>query len=103
MLPVFFTVMVAVTGCAAGSTVLDEFGLPLLPTDGAVNETFPVNGALRFAPLLKPTTSRTRVHRPFAGEPWKNCMVGPGPRPSLTLVCASSGSPFGSLRDPSRM
>src|SRR5262252_454985 len=103
MLPVLVAVMVAVTGFPAGSTVLDEFGIPLLLTGGAAKETVPVNGALRCAPLLKPTTNITRVHRPFAGEPWKNCMVGPGPRPSLTLVCASSGSPFGSTRNPSRM
>src|SRR5450755_5143637 len=41
MLPVLATVMVAVTGTPAGSTVLGEFGIPLLVTVGAVNETAP--------------------------------------------------------------
>src|SRR5207344_1087583 len=47
MLPVLVTVMVAVTGWPAGSTVLAEFGIPLLLTDGAANEMDPVNGSLR--------------------------------------------------------
>src|ERR1700722_7272250 len=96
MLPVLVTVMVAVTGCPAGSTVLGEFGIPLLVTDGAVNET------LRCEPSTGSATSSTRVHRPFAGEPWKNCIVGPGARLSLAVVCASNGWPLGGIRNPSR-
>ena len=102
MLPVLVTVMVAVTGWPAGSTVLGEFGIPLLVTDGAVKEMFPVKGSLRCEPSTGSATSSTRVHRPVAGEPWKNCIVGPGASPSLAVVCASSGWPLGSIRNPSR-
>lgn len=101
MLPVLVTLMVAVTGWSAGSTVPAEFGIPVAVTDGAVNESAPVNGSVRRAPLTGSATSSTRVHRPEAGEPWKNCIVGPGARLSLAVACASSGSPFGSIRNPS--
>ena len=69
MLPVLVTVMVAVTGFPAGSTVLGECGIPLLVTDGAANEIEPVNGSLRCEPSTGSATSSTRVHRPCAGEP----------------------------------
>ena len=89
------------TGWPAGSTVLAEFGIPVAVTDGAVNEIAPVNGSVRRAPLTGSATTSTRVHRPGAGEPWKNCIVGPGARRlSLAVVCTSSGSPFGSTRNP---
>src|SRR6516164_2828597 len=80
LLPVLVTVMVAVTGCPAGSTVLGEFGIPLLLTDGAANPIEPVNGSLRCAPSPGPATFSTRVHRPGAGAVRKNWRVGPNPR-----------------------
>src|SRR5262252_2192805 len=108
LLPELVMVMVAVTGWPAGSTVLGEFGTPLLLTDGAANEIEPVNGSLRCAPSPGPDTLRTRVHRPGAGVPRKNCMVGPNPRKlSLASNAAvdwmSSGWPFGSTRNPFRL
>src|SRR5690348_8679594 len=72
LLPVLVTVMVAVTGCPAGSTVLGEFGIPLLLTDGAPNEIEPLYGSLRCAPSPGPLTFSISVHRPGAGEVWKN-------------------------------
>src|SRR5215469_9407230 len=94
MLPVLVIVMVVVTGCPAGSTVLGEFGMPLLLTAGAANETDPVNGSLRCAPSPGPATFSTNVHRPGRGAVWKNCMVGPTPRKlpfasSWIVDCAS--------------
>src|SRR5262249_41455418 len=80
MLPVFVMVMVAVTGFPGASTVPAEFGMPLVLTDGAANETDPVNGSLSRAPSPGPASSSTRGHRPGAGVRWKNCMVGPNPR-----------------------
>jgi hypothetical protein len=60
--------------------VLAEFGTPLLLTDGAVNEIAPVNGSLRCVPSMGSLTFSIRVHRPAAGVPRKNCMVGSIPR-----------------------
>src|SRR5262249_41623052 len=101
ILPVLVIVIVAVTGCPAGSTVLGEFGIPLLPTEGAANEIEPVNGSLRCAPSPGPATSRTRVHRPFAGVRSKNCMVRPNPRKlSLASNCAFDWTSGGARSGP---
>src|SRR6516165_12660385 len=96
LFPVLVTEMVAVTGCPAGSTVLGEFGIPLLLTDGAANEIEPVNGSLRCAPSPGQATFSTSVHRPGCGAVRKNCMVGPNPRKlpfasSSIVDCMSSG------------
>ncbi len=75
MLPVLVTVIVAVAGWPAGSTVPGEFGSPLLVTAGGVNEIVPVNGSLRCAPSTGAEITTDTVHRPGAGVRWKNCMV----------------------------
>ncbi len=104
MLPVFVTLMVAVTGFPAGSTVLGEFGMPLLDIGGPANEIAPLNGSLRCVPSTGPLTRSVRVHRPRAGVPRKNCIVLPKFTAPLALTtpldCSSTGWPLGSTRYP---
>src|SRR5260370_41467497 len=101
MLPVLVTVMVALTGWPAGSTVPGEFGSPLLVTAGGVNEIVPVNGVLRADPSFGPTVTNDTAHRPGTGAPWKNCKVPPAPTASLTADCRSMPWSKGGTRVPS--
>src|SRR5258707_138064 len=92
MLPVLATEIVAVACWPAGSTAPGESGSPLAVTDGAVNETVPVNGSLRGAPSIAPSVllpaSRCRLNDSSPG--W----------PAVTVTWKVPDCPGASVRDP---